>query len=246
MPGRSPPLSLVCGPTTPECPSVSAPVPLAFDLPRCECLVLLRLPHALAYAEPSEIGARLPWAASYEETLGPPRLLGRPLRTCHDRPPRRPGRPHLPLCRRRPYCLQDLRYLGLMPELPLSLAAYHGPHVRLTTHQRRRYQRRCKSSYQPAGHSFDWAGFAPAGRLFQNFKAASSTSYSSQTSSARSHPQAGISLEFLGDSHLRGNDNFSTQWLISSSDIFSRQPRMQESIYSSVEIPACAGTTVFQ
>ena len=113
------------------------------------------------------LGLGSPWAVLREETSGSPRLLGRPLRTCHDRPPRRPRRPHVPSCRRRHYCLQALRDLGLMPELSLSLAAYHGPHVRLTTHQRHRYRRRCKSSYQPAGRSFGWAGFAPAGRLFQ-------------------------------------------------------------------------------
>lgn len=149
-----------------------------------------------------------PLAVTHEETSGPPRLLGRPLRMCHGRPPRRPRRPHMPLCRRRPCCLQALRYLGLTPELPLSLAVCHGPHVRLTTHQRLRYRRRCKSSFQPAGRSFDWAGFAPAGRLFQNFKAASSTSFSSQTSLAWSHPQAGIHKLPNLDSRLRGNDCF--------------------------------------
>lgn len=136
-----------------------------------------------------------PLAATYEETSGYPRLLGRPLRTCHGRSPRRPRRPHVPFCRRRPYCLQALRGLGLMPELSLSLAECHGPHVRLTTHQRLRYRRRCKSSYRPAGRSFDRAGFAPAGRLLQNFKSASSTSYSFQTSISWSHPQVGIQNE---------------------------------------------------
>ena len=147
-----------------------------------------------------------PLAATYEEASGPPRLLGRPLRTCHDRPPRRPRRPLLPICRRRPCCLQALRYLGLMPELPLSLAVCHGPHVRPTTHQRLRYRRRCKSSYRPAGRSFGRAGFAPAGRLFQNFKAASSTSYSFQTSIAWSHPKAEIQVATVMDCRLRGND----------------------------------------
>ena len=97
-----------------------------------------------------------------------------------------------------------------MPELSLSLAAYHGPHVRLTTHQRRRYRRRCKSGYQPAGLSFGWAGFAPAGRLIQNFKAASSTSYSNQTSIAWSHPQAGTQVvkeyQVIVDPCLRRGD----------------------------------------
>ena len=98
----------------------------------------------------------------------------------------------MPSCRRRPCCLQAFRNLGLTPEVSLFAAAFSGPHVRLHTHQRRRYRRRCKAGYQPAGLSFGWAGFAPAGRLIQIFKVASSTSYSNWTRIAWSHPKAGI------------------------------------------------------
>ena len=70
----------------------------------------------------------------HEETSGSPWLLGHPLRTCHDRPPRRPRRPHLPSCRRRHYCLQDLRYLGLTPEFPfrwLNVMAHTFAYLRI-------------------------------------------------------------------------------------------------------------------
>lgn len=116
---------------------------------------------------PSEIRSRFPVDRhNHEETTGSPRLLGRPLRTCHGHLPRRPCRPHRPLAVTvllpsgppRPWAL---------PGFPFRWLSHHGPHARLPTHQRRRYRRRCKAGYRPAGLSSSRAGFAPAGRLFR-------------------------------------------------------------------------------
>ena len=101
----------------------------------------------------------------HKETPGSPRLLGRPLRTCHGHLPRRPCRPHrpiavaalLPSSPSRPWALPGLSFRWL---------SRHGPHVRLPTHQHHRYRWHCKAGYRPAGLSFSRTGFAPAGRLF--------------------------------------------------------------------------------
>ena len=103
----------------------------------------------------------------HEETAGSPRLLGRPLHTCHGHfLPRRPYRPH------RPIAVAILLPSGpskpwALPGLSFRWLSHHGPHARLPTHQRRHYWRRCKAGYRPAGLSFDRAGFAPAGRRFR-------------------------------------------------------------------------------
>lgn len=117
-----------------------------------------------------------PFSDFSEENPGPPRLLGRPLRTCRGHLPRRLERPP------RPLAVTSLLPSGpprpwAEPEFPFRWLAHHGPRVRLPTHQRSRYRERCKAGYRPAGLSFGRAGFAPAGRLFRISRRHRLTSY---------------------------------------------------------------------
>ena len=99
-----------------------------------------------------------------EERRGSPRLLGRPLRTCRGRPPRRSTPPPRPLYGERRCCLQGQSTPWASREGQVSGPHPHGPLVRLPTHRRRHCWDRRKAGYRPAGLSFGRAGFAPAGR----------------------------------------------------------------------------------
>ena len=131
-----------------------------------------------------------------KEAPGSPRLPGRPLDTCRGRTPRRPRRT-LAHLRLRHCCLQAFRNPGLKPEFRFRWLHSHGPHLRLPTHQRRRCRRRCKAGYQPAGLSFSWTGFAPAGRLLQ-VSGGHRLPPSSQTGRAWSHPEIRFRLRTGG------------------------------------------------
>jgi hypothetical protein len=98
---RSPTSSLLCSPPTP-CPlqpSLWFPLRVAY-LAAGACSVPLRpTTRAPATCRASETGHRLSATPEcIEERRGPPRLRGRPLRTCHGRTPRRiwstPRPPH--------------------------------------------------------------------------------------------------------------------------------------------------------
>ena len=84
-----------------------------------ECLVLLRLPSALVNSVPSETsGAALrkpPFTRKHQGLPGYWAVLF--VRAIVDHLAGR-AVPFVPSCWRRPYCLQVLRYLGLMPEFP--------------------------------------------------------------------------------------------------------------------------------
>ena len=81
-------------------PSATAPVPLACGLPRCGrlfCALLGRRHVHPQTCRASETGHRLSAKPGcVEERRGPPRLLGRPLRACRGRTPRRIHSPPRP------------------------------------------------------------------------------------------------------------------------------------------------------
>src|SRR6266851_9947753 len=88
----SPTSPLVCSPPTPCLlrPRLRFPLPMAY-LAAGACSVPLRpTTRAPATCRASETGHRLSATPEcVEERRGPPRLRGRPLRTCHGRTPRR-------------------------------------------------------------------------------------------------------------------------------------------------------------
>jgi len=101
-----------------------------------------------------------------EENAGSPGFPGCPLRACRGRTPRRSPCP-LARCAVAELLPSGKSTPWALPELSFRWLHSRGPHARPPTHQQRRYRSCCKAGYQPAGLSFDWAGFAPAGQLIR-------------------------------------------------------------------------------
>ena len=171
---RSPTSSLLCSPPTPSSPSASAPVSLAFGLPRGGRLLLCG---AACFAAPAATrvpprtraasggGHRVPVApVSLVDRRGSPRLLGRPLRACRGQAPRRVRR-SLALAAGSAVAFRLVQPLGtrdpvifsrLHTRRPTRSRAYASPSTVAGD--------RCKARYRPAGLGLGRAGFAPAGR----------------------------------------------------------------------------------
>ncbi len=101
------------------------------------------------------------WPSHHAETLGPPRLLGRPLHTCRRQTPR-------------PDPLRPTRHIASVSSSATTMAwtsgiedfgaESSGPHARAPTHRKCCCCHRRKARYRPAGLCFGRVGFAPTGR----------------------------------------------------------------------------------
>ena len=150
-------------------PSALAPVPLASSLPRRRVLVLDRPrlhPRTRGALEHGNRRSISPVALRGDS--GPPRLLGRPLRACPGRTPRRADRRLAP-SRRPSCCLRSLTAASAPGMSVLSRPHSRGPRARVPTHRRIRCRLRRKARYPPVGLNFGGVGFAPTGRrtIFQ-------------------------------------------------------------------------------
>ena len=94
----------------------------------------------------SETGHRLSARpGGVEERRGPPRCLGRPLRPCHGRTPRRRRAAPRPPHGEAVMAFRSCSTLGLREDERLRGRMPHGPHVRLPTHRRGHYWPRRKA-----------------------------------------------------------------------------------------------------
>jgi len=104
----------------------------------------------------SETGHRLSARpGGVEARRGPPRCLGRPLRTCHGRTPRRRRAAPRPRHGETVVACESCRPLGLREEERLRGRLPHGPHVRLPPHRRGPFWPRRKAGYRP-GRAHPW------------------------------------------------------------------------------------------
>jgi hypothetical protein len=124
----SPTSSLVCSPPTPCLlrPRLRFPLPRAYLAAGASSVPFRPTTRAPATCRASETGHRLSVTPGYvEERRGPPRLRGRPLRTCHGRTPRRiPPPPRPEMLAGDGCCLQGKQAPGHPGRLEVS-----GPHA---------------------------------------------------------------------------------------------------------------------
>jgi hypothetical protein len=174
---RYPASSLLFSPPTPWPPSVSAPVPLAFDLPLRRMLLLGRDTRAPAFALPSEIGSTgsPSCRCSPEEWSGSPRLLGRPLRARHGQTPRQVCHAPRPVSGHGTAAFRNMRPLGTW-ELAVSWPYPRGSHVRRPTHHRDGYPQRrkallpaCRAQLWPGGFRTHWTTYRISAGIATSF-----------------------------------------------------------------------------
>ena len=129
-----------------EAQEVAASVPLAKRPTSMQKLVLNRL-HVLVLTRSAlELGHRHSVRPGYfEETRGPPRLLGHPLHTCRGSTPRRNQPLLAPSTLEKIHAeagiaFTQLRTLGNRNDV-ISRPLTHGPHVHAPTHRQPRYRR---------------------------------------------------------------------------------------------------------
>src|SRR5262249_29573929 len=126
--------------------------------PSMQALVLcrrhVRSPTCRASATGHRLSARPGWV---EERRGPPRCLGRPLRPCHGRTPRRiRASPH-PRHGEAVVAFKSFSTLGLREGERVRGRIPHGPHVRMPPHRRCHFWHRRKAGYR-LGRAHPWPG----------------------------------------------------------------------------------------
>ncbi len=131
-------------------------------------LVLSRLHVLLQTRSALELGHRNSMEPGYfEEERGSPRLLSHPLHTCRGPTPRR-NQPLLALSSLEKIhgdagiAFTQLRTLGNRNDV-ISRPLTHGPHARVPTHRRPRYQSRRQAHYR-LGRARPWPGGTPTRR----------------------------------------------------------------------------------
>jgi hypothetical protein len=114
----------------------------------------VRSPTCRASETGHRLSARPGWV---EERRGPPRCLGRPLRTCHGRTPRRIRASPRPLYGETVIAFKSFSTLGIREGYRFRGRMPHGPHVRIPTHRRGHFWHRRKACYR-LGRAHPWPG----------------------------------------------------------------------------------------
>jgi len=142
-------------------PSATAPVPLASGLPRCGRLFCASEADDTCARQRVVRRRRVTGSPQdrkwVEERRGPPRLLDRPLPTCHGRTPRRIRSSPRPLRAEGVVAFKSFSTLGIREEYRFRGRMLHGPHVRMPTHRRGHFWHRRKARYR-LGRAHPWPG----------------------------------------------------------------------------------------